>query len=538
VSLRNVRDALGRDFSGEGIFDSLLSSIGDRINTSEGLSLFLFVQRLLVDNAKRITFNDHPDLIELYQKLSPYVVIQKATQRGCTIYAMARAVYDCIHRGLNAGYFAPTFWASVEFSKSRLKPFIELNSDIGRYVAQTDAAGVKEFRGNGKRSHMFIRNMRAGVSAKSIPLDSVYLDEVDEAEDPDRVIKQIVERMSHSAFKEFTALSNPSLPDYGISALFNETDQRHYLLKCEACGHWADLVEEFPECLREEGSQVLRVCVKCGAALNLLAPGEWVPKKPEVTDKRGYLVSQLHSFYVSPAEILKEYRTTSQMGEFYNLKLGLPWISVEDRLTIEQVLACCGTEGMSGDDQGPSFAGVDVGPHVLHVVIAKREWNRLGRVVFVGEVPDFKELETVFKRFGVSRAVIDAMPETRLARDFAEAHGRRVFLCYYSEGQKEGPKWDEATLTLRVNRTESMDSTSQVIRDGQVILPRESDVIRAFALHCHSVGRKLETDEETGSRKYRYIRLGAADHYFHALNYCLLSLRYVLDSAFGDTVLV
>jgi hypothetical protein len=53
---------------------------------------------------------------------------------------------------------------------------------------------------------------------------------------------------------------------------------------------------------------------------------------------------------------------------------------------------------------------------------------------------------------------------------------------------------------------------------GQIILPRESDTVREFAKHLHNVAKKLEEDEETGSKRYVYVKLGP-DHFRHAFNY-------------------
>jgi hypothetical protein len=72
-----------------------------------------------------------------------------------------------------------------------------------------------------------------------------------------------------------------------------------------------------------------------------------------VTDKRGYHYSQLFSHYVDPAEILHIYRTTKNLQDFYNLKLGRPYVEAQNRLSIQEVLALCGHEGISSEDSGP-----------------------------------------------------------------------------------------------------------------------------------------------------------------------------------------
>jgi hypothetical protein len=58
------------------------------------------------------------------------------------------------------------------------------------------------------------------------------------------------------------------------------------------------------------------------------------------------------------------------------------------------------------------------------------------------------------------------------------------------------------------------------IMAGQIILPRECEIVKEFANHLHNVAKKLEEDEETGSKRYIYVKLGSTpDHFRHAFNY-------------------
>ena len=97
-------------------------------------------------------------------------------------------------------------------------------------------------------------------------------------------------------------------------------------------------------------------------------------------------------------------------------------------------------------------------------------------------------------------------------------HKGRVYLAFYSEYQKGSYAWNEAELTVLCNRTESLDASAKEIVDKSVILPRECDIVRTFADHCHSVAKRLQEDEETGSKRYVYVKLGS-DHFRHAFNY-------------------
>jgi len=43
-------------------------------------------------------------------------------------------------------------------------------------------------------------------------------------------------------------------------------------------------------------------------------------------------------------------------------------------------------------------------------------------------------------------------------------------------------------------------ASHQEVPAGQIILRRESDIVREFASYLHNVAKKLEEDEETGSK--------------------------------------
>src|SRR2546426_192191 len=158
--------------------------------------------------------------------------------------------------------------------------------------------------------------------------------------------------------------SNPSLPEYGIDESFQASDQRHWTLKCPACGAWTALEKEFPVKLGEEVRIILprpdgtfyRACPKCGAELDLAA-GEWVADYPDRLI-HGYRISQLFSSKVDPGQILNEYRTTKFPDRFYNLKIGIPWADLERRAAGTPELLKRAPAG-GGEGGGRGAAGAD-----------------------------------------------------------------------------------------------------------------------------------------------------------------------------------
>ena len=175
--------------------------------------------------------------------------------------------------------------------------------------------------------------------------------------------------------------------------------------------------------------------------------------------------------------------------------------------------------------------GVDQGKD-LHVVIGKRDWAKAGKIIHLGIYKEWEELDRLMKVFHVTRCVVDALPETRNARGFAERFKGKVFLNYYSEHQKGSSKWNEKDLTVTCNRTESLDASHKEVMTSQIILPKECEVVREFAQHLHNVAKKLEEDEETGSKRYIYIKLGP-DHFRHGLNYEAMARGFESASYLG-----
>jgi hypothetical protein len=143
------------------------------------------------------------------------------------------------------------------------------------------------------------------------------------------------------------------------------------------------------------------------------------------------------------------------------------------------------------------------------------------------------ESEITGRERGLSICVVDALPETRNARAFAERHKGKVLLNYYFEHQKGSYRWNEKDLTVACNRTESLDASHNEVMNGKVILPKECGIVRVFAEHLHNVAKKLEEDEETGSKRYVYVRLGP-DHFRHAHNYEAIARHFGAASFFGD----
>ena len=518
------------------LFNNLLSSLettfqGEAEDKNPDLGAWA-VKNAIVLDGREFSFNKHEYLIEPYADKHPFQVEIKGTQLGLTSKALLRVFHAARYgqgRYKGIGYYFPSKTDVTDLSKIRITGLIEDNPDtIGSWIKETDAANVKKIC----NTALYLRGAQSRIGMKSVPLDFVIFDELDEA--PPKAVDMILERMAHSETGEMLFLSNPTLPDYGIDRLWQSTDMRYWLLKCPKCNHYTNLVDIFPECLITVKNKVIRACEKCKAELNP-SIGQWVAKRPQMKDRVGRQYSQLFSQtkMTSPESILQAYRTTTNLTDFYNLKIGIAYVEAQNRLSVQEVLDCCGTAGIQSESDVGTFMGVDQG-NTLHVVIGKPCETRTGEIIYLGvhkgnnsknekDESGWFELDALMNRFKVIRCIVDALPNTKFARNFAERHRGRVYLNFYNEFQKGNLKWNEKELVVQGNRTETLDASHNLVATQNIVLPRESDLVRTFALHLHNVAKKLEVDEDSGSQRYTYLRLGE-DHFRHAFNYLCMAL--------------
>lgn len=475
------------------------------------------------------TFVNHEYLIEPYTIDHPFTIEEKATQMGLTSLRMLTVMYRAKYRHYRGVlYYFPSKTDVIDFSKTRILPLIEENPEtMGNWIQETNSTTVKRLW----NTYLYFRGMNSTIGLKSTPADFIVFDELDEALE-DRMTMAL-KRLSHSVFKEVAMLSNPTLPDYGINKQFQKSDQRYWMLKCPKCNQYTCMEDTFPDCIASLNGKVVRLCQSCKDAELNPSIGEWVAKRPSITEKIGWHYSQLFSHFVSPQEIWDEYRTTSHMKHFYNLVVGVPFVEAENRLTVRQVLDLCSDDGIVDYDNGPCSMGVDQMSRMLHVTIGKRVPNKSGKMIHIGIYKDWSELNKLMKNFNVNRCVCDAMPEIRNAREFAEKFKGRVFLNFYREHQRGSYKWDEENMTVMCNRTESLDASHHEVQEGMIVLPKECEIVKTFAEHLHNVGKDLEENEDTGSKRYVYKKLGE-DHFRHSFNYECMARQYQVDLLFPE----
>jgi hypothetical protein len=472
------------------------------------------------------------------QNINKRTCYMKATRGGFSEIEILKSLHGMIYGRYKEGvlYMFPTTDDVGEFSKSRFNPLLLANRQtIGKYVKPggrgTDTTSLKKIHNaflylRGARLSQKLGDESESAKMKSIGVDKIVFDEVDHMDE--KVIAKARGRYYDSPWQEEVFIGNPIIPDLGVDKQWQLSDQRHWHRKCKHCDKWtcAELffMEDPERCIgiRKDGTGYI-ACKNCGREI-FIRDGEWQPSIKENTEyMRGYRWSQLTSAVCDPLDILKDFKDPPEgnLADVYRLRLGLPYISEEDRLTPSQVYNCCGHETMPTSHRGPCAMGVDVGK-IKHVVIGARTGTNSYSVFKTARLSEWPDIHDLAEKFNVKIGVVDAGPDFDMARDFQRTEPYRIFLCYYKEDSPHDYVFNNKTGIVSANRTQIFDATHRFITTiGVLTIPRRCPEVEKFVKQVCAAYKILEMNKRTNQSVYRYK--GSNEHYRNALNYFYLA---------------
>ena len=487
-------------------------------------------------------FEHHPWTRQMHDDPAEEIIGQKSAQMGYTEVALNKAFYAIDVLGESVLYVLPaTTPDATDFSTSRFDPALELSSHLQNLFSDVKNIGHKR----AGSANLFVRGSRSRGQLKSLPVARMIFDELEEMVQENVTLAG--ERTSGQIDKQSYYISTPSIDNYGINARFRNSTENHFYFNCPHCSRKTELI--FPECLvitaEEWTDPNIRnsyiICKECRQELphNLkpdwLKTGVWVPSYSNKTAS-GYYINQLYSCTLRPYEIaqswLKAQLNPTDEQEFYNSKLGLTHIVEGARVTDQHIETCTGQHKILQSYGGHNMVtmGVDVGKwlHIeiieWHISIQGEDVNVLSkaRVIYIGKVLHFEELDHLMRDFKVHYCVIDANPERRKALEFSQRFQGRVSCCFYARGiSSKVINANDDQHTVSVDRTTWLDLSMSRFRKSMVTLPIDTPM--EYKQHAKALVRIYDKDED-GNPVGKYVCGNEEDHYAHAHNYAEIAL--------------
>jgi hypothetical protein len=340
------------------------------------------------------------------------------------------------------------------------------------------------------------------------------------------------------------------------------------------CRDGIELSSVFPQCIVEHKNETYYRCPRCDYRINDPQNGEFISHKPGAS-VQSYHIHQMLSKFMTPAEILESFRTTQNIKEFWNAKLGRAYVDEENvPLTQDDLDAAVNTDCSWGKDEGQIAMGVDQMGGDNYIVISKRLRDGEKRIIHLEIIDDenpryykngkqdssmiFKRTAELMTEFKVDLCICDALPNYNDAKEFAQAFPKKVFLAYYIEQQRDMVQWGDRgqfkqqvkkgshkikfKQTVCLSRYLSIEFAMKEISNGNFQWPHPRTLVQiakiegklqptmlmeeVFYEHCKGIVRNKEiVDEATGAFKMSWVNLGGDPHFVHALNYNNIALE-------------
>lgn len=453
-------------------------------------------QFLKDEKGRKYEFSQRPYLKEIYDCWAKHQVLKKAAQLGLTTFAVNKALWLSNAYNVTTIFTMPTGKDINEFSKTRFNPALR-NSNISQKL-EIDNAGVKQI-GN---SFIYFRGAWNEKQAISIPSDFNIHDELDRSK-PD-IREMYEERLSASEIGWKLDISTPTIPNYGISSIFEETDKRMWFVKCK-CG--------FEQMLSEENiiDNEYR-CLKCKEILDR-ARACWKPTAK--SDIVGYKLSQLMALWIPAKEILRKKAKYRFKADYYNMVLGDEYAGGEGMATRGDVIACLVKPYQA---VGKTVIGVDWGDTSWFVVKRGKSLIYFGAIV--GDTRTHsKQVAALMEKFD-AHAVCDFGYGDTKNNDLIEWFPGRVWMCIYTEdGRDMNPRLNEEKRVVNIDRTRSLQESLKDIQERSVEI-FEGEEVETLINHVLNVAETKEEDKH-GQIK-TIIKKTGDDHLLHAFNYTRL----------------
>jgi hypothetical protein len=519
-------------------------------------------------------FAEHKYMLPMYMDMSQKIVLMKSAQMGATIWMLLRLLHFTLHNPAKACLFFPTQDGVGKLSRDRLAPLIKSNRDLDAAVQDTDTIGFKMI---GQKSSLYLLHMGGEATKDSTPFDMLCFDEVRLLNPAD--IDQARERLSHSRYKYEMLVSTAGMPSSDIAAEFLRGTQNYFHLHCNCVDGFIPS-ECWPDCVELKGKEVKLVCPKCKKHITDNQQGRYIAHNPGA-DFPSYHISQFLSKFISVKEIWNAWQTTQNLKEFYNAKLGKPYIDAENQPVKDEDLEACVNTDIRWGKSIPTVSGakiqramgVDQMSGINYVVIAERHANKKRIIHFEiidnrndiyteagRQVTPFKRLYKLMNEFDIDLCLIDAMPNTNEAMEFARAFVKRVFVTYYIEAQRDMVQWEDRPkdkikvkkggpglkfkYVCLLSRYLSLDFALSEIGNRNFEWPNADALVQVcrsletgryeplhifrthFYLHMKSLVRqKTLIDESTGRFKMEWVNMGIDPHACHAINLCNIAIE-------------
>lgn len=475
----------------------------------------------------------------------PDKVVRKSRQLGLSEMGVAENIWFVdVHDNVKSMYTFPRARQMTDFVKTRMNPVLE-NNDYFKSILDPmmNSIEVKKIRD----SFMMFRSAWGSALGEGADIDFLAFDEYDRMSAGIEFAFQ--ESMKSSAYGWLRRWSTPTIPGRGVDALFQKSDQRFYMHKCESCNHWQildfndNILQVKPKGVNivtdeiEDGTFIF-VCAKCSKPLDRWYNGEWVAKYPSVQGIRGYHISQLNAVWISADQVKRNELTYTSKQLFSNYVIGMPFAAEGLIINEDDILASTRLMNRvhSRKDYQKVVVGIDWGVRNWCAVLGIKENGQVDLLnLFMFADNPQKPLEPV----GMIAASVKVYDPDIIIADAGFGADRntylmqlfpgRVWACQYNtyKGKsKPQDSWNETSRLVSVDKTLKVQRMLHTVKARGIGFWKTDDDMLILTKHLHNT--RIMDVEEDGIVWQQATRIGD-DHWASCLTYGLIGVEKIKD---------
>jgi len=491
----------------------------DDINLADDMAstplAWIDLNNFVNENQELIEFHNHRFMIDIYADESDDIVCEKSAQVGFSVFAILKTMWTLIYKKLNVIYALPTKNVVNDFVKPKVNPLIASNPAIAAIVSD-DSVSLKKV---GDR-FVYFKGGFSDREAISISGDLLVIDEYDRMPDMG-VVNTFDSRLQASKHPMRWRFSNPSKIGFGVDALYQDSDQRHWFIACHHCGHRMYIDFEPSSELNHyvDKDKFIYACGKCGLELSDddRRMGEWI-RKYQSRDRHGYWINQMMCPWVTAKRIIEQYEE-SNIEFFYNFVLGKAYTPTDMIVNRETILRACAPSNIS---RLPVSIGVDQDAGGQYFVAMTPQG-----VFDYGYVDSWDKIEHLKLMYNAV-VVCDPNPYPTYPKLMSQKY-RDWYMCYFKTMQGvDTISWNGSVVYA--DRTRVIDIVANEITDAKLLFRQRPYELEGMIEHWNNLYRTT-VEKPDGKTTTTWLKKdGKQSDYPFALTYARIGLAKVLNS--------
>ncbi len=467
---------------------------------------------LKTETGEELDFNKYFFLYDIYRDESPLICCMKAAQIGFTTYEILKTAHECKNDKIDILYVLPTADDVKRFSGGKTNKIIAWNPVLQSWTKDKDSVEQKQFGSN----TVYYQGSWTERAALMITAKKLVVDEYDRCKQD--IVEQYDSRLQSIANPKKAFFSNPSIPDFGISKFYAQSDQKkwHITHSCgqtyvmdEGCIDYKKEIYRCPHCQLEIQDRERQF-----GEWRAIAEGKW----------SGYWIPLWIAPWMPASKIAEMKR--EKTGEYFaNFVAGLPYLGGGDKVMASTIIGCLSPEVNTHEDR--VIIGVDTGLPI-HIVCANKQgyfyYDKLSDPL-TGKDP-YKELEGLLNRWPKSIIIADQGGDLIGIRSLQAKYPGRVFLVWYRKDKKDIDliKWGEDSEYGKVtaDRNRLIQLFIEEMQDKRITFNGSESEWQEYIVHWLNIYRVWE-ENALGVKEFRWERQGP-DHWMHCSIYCRIGL--------------